>query len=207
MIMMRYVELIIFFIVIPLVLVIYLPPKAMYPVLSISTLLGLILLHFTKGFLWRNLLGKIHFVPVISLSLITFIFSSLLCWIILPERLWSIILTAPYMLIAIAILYPLLLVVPQELIYRVLFFERYGNLFKNQSHAVFVNAVLFSFAHLMYWHIVVWLATFIGSFIFSYAYLKPRGFVQTCALHSLAGVAIFASGLGWLFFSGGNLAQ
>ncbi|MDB4145985.1 hypothetical protein N9736_04905 [Amylibacter sp.] len=119
--MMRYVELIIFFIVIPLVLAIYLPPKAMYPVLSISTLLGLILLHLTKGFLWRNLLGKIHFVPVISLSLITFIFSSLLCWIILPERLWSIILTAPYMLIAIAILYPLLLVIPQELIYRVYF--------------------------------------------------------------------------------------
>jgi len=31
--------------------------------------------------------------------------------------------------------------------------------------------------------------------------------MQTIALHSIAGIAIFASGLGWLFYSGGNLAQ
>ena len=49
--------------------------------------------------------------------------------------------------------------------------------------------------------------SFIGSFIFSYAYLRPNGFMQTIALHSIAGIAIFASGLGWLFYSGGNLAQ
>jgi membrane protease YdiL (CAAX protease family) len=110
-------------------------------------------------------------------------------------------------MVAIAILYPIFLVIPQELIYRALFFERYGYLFSSQRQAIFINALLFSFGHLMYWHIVVWFMTFIGSFIFSYAYLRPNGFMQTIALHSIAGIAIFASGLGWLFYSGGNLAQ
>ena len=97
--------------------------------------------------------------------------------------------------------------VSQELIYRVLFFDRFGHFFMNQQQAIRVNAVLFLFGHLMYWHLVAWVATFVGSFIFSNAYLRPHGFVQSCILHNLAGIAIFASGLGWLLFSGGNLSQ
>jgi membrane protease YdiL (CAAX protease family) len=176
-------------------------------VLSMSAFAGVILLYFTKGFFWRSLTGSIKIKPIIILGVITFIFASLICWIILPERFWFIIINAPYVMFAIAILYPIFLVIPQELIYRALFFERYGYLFSSQRQAIFINALLFSFGHLMYWHIVVWFMTFIGSFIFAYAYLRPNGFMQTIALHSIAGIAIFASGLGWLFYSGGNLAQ
>ncbi|MDA8645624.1 CPBP family intramembrane metalloprotease, partial [Amylibacter sp.] len=175
--------------------------------LSMSAFAGVILLYFTKGFFWRSLTGSIKIKPIIILGVITFICASLICWIILPERFWFIIINAPYVMVAIAILYPIFLVIPQELIYRALFFERYGHLFSSQRQAIFINALLFSFGHLMYWHIVVWFMTFIGSFIFSYAYLRPNGFMQTIALHSIAGIAIFASGLGWLFYSGGNLAQ
>ena len=200
-------ELILFFIFIPFVLAIFLPPNALYPVLSMSAFAGVILLYFTKGFFWRSLTGSIKIKPIIILGVITFIFASLICWIILPERFWFIIINAPYVMVAIAILYPIFLVIPQELVYRALFFERYGHLFSSQRQAIFINALLFSFGHLMYWHIVVWFMTFIGSFIFSYAYLRPNGFMQTIALHSIAGIAIFASGLGWLFYSGGNLAQ
>ena len=200
-------ELILFFIFIPFVLAIFLPPNALYPVLSVSAFAGVILLYFTKGFFWRSLTGSVKIKPIIILGVITFIFASLICWIILPERFWFIIINAPYVMVAIAILYPIFLVIPQELIYRALFFERYGYLFSSQRQAIFINALLFSFGHLMYWHIVVWFMTFIGSFIFAYAYLRPNGFMQTIALHSIAGIAIFASGLGWLFYSGGNLAQ
>lgn len=205
--MIRSIELILFFVFVPFVLAIFLPPVALYPVLLLSSLAGVVLLHLTLGFRWNKLLGNIQIFPIIALGFLTFMITSLLCWIILPERLWFILINAPHVMIGIAFIYPFLLVVPQELIYRALFFERYGHLFKNQQQAIFINAILFSFGHLMYWHVVVCVTTFIGSFIFAYAYLRPHGFVQTCALHSLAGIAIFASGLGWLFFSGGNLTQ
>jgi hypothetical protein len=168
---------------------------------------GAVLLHFTDGFRWRDLLGGVRFLEAIGLGVFTFGVASLLCWFILPERLWFILIHAPQVMIGIAILYPLIQVVPQEIVYRALFYERYGHLFSSRTQAVFANAVLFSFGHLMYWHPVVWIATFVGSFLFSNAYFRPRGFVQTCALHGIAGVAIFASGLGWLFYSGGNVSQ
>jgi hypothetical protein len=58
----------------------------------------------------------------------------------------------------------------------------------------------------MYFHWVVFAMTFIGSFIFARGYLRGS-FPQAMADHSITGLAIFASGLGWLFFSGGNVAQ
>ncbi len=204
---MRWAELILMFVGVPFVLAVFLPPRALYPVLGTGAVVGIILLHFTAGFRWRDLIGPVRFLETLALGIVTFVSATALCWVILPERLWYILIHAPQIMIGIAILYPLIQVIPQELVYRALFFERYGHLFASQRQAIFVNAALFSFGHLMYWHPVVWIATFIGSFLFSHAYFRPRGFLQACALHSIAGVAIFASGLGWLFYSGGNVAQ
>ncbi|MEJ6710238.1 MAG: CPBP family intramembrane metalloprotease [Amylibacter sp.] len=203
----RWAELIVLYIAVPFVLAMFLPPSALYPVLGTGAIVGTVLLHFTVGFRWRDLIGPVRILETLALGIVTFGVASLLCWLILPERLWYFLIHAPKIMIWIAFLYPLIQVVPQELVYRALFFERYSHLFSGQKQAVLVNAGLFSFGHLMYWHPVVWTATFIGSFMFSYAYLRPRGFLQACALHGIAGVAIFASGLGWLFYSGGNVAQ
>lgn len=204
---MRWAELLVLFVGVPFVLAVFLPPRALYPVLGAGCVVGIILLHFTQGFRWRELLGGVRWLEILGLGVVTFVVASFVCWLILPERLWFILIHAPQVMLGIGILYPIIQVVPQELVYRALFFERYGHLFSSQRQAIFVNAVLFSFGHLMYWHPIVWIATFIGSFLFTHAYFRPRGFVQACALHGIAGTAIFASGLGWLFYSGGNVAQ
>ena len=203
----RWIELIVLFVGVPFVLAVFLPPRALYPVLATGGVVGIILLHFTKEFRWRELLGGVRWGEALALGVLTFVIASFVCWLILPERLWFILIHAPHVMVGIGILYPLIQVVPQELVYRALFFERYGHMFSSQRQAIFVNAALFSFGHLMYWHPIVWIATFIGSFLFSYAYFRPRGFVQASVLHGIAGTAIFASGLGWLFYSGGNVAQ
>lgn len=203
----RWLELLVLFVGVPFVLAVFLPPSALYPVLGTGGVVGAILLHFTPGFRWRDLLGPVQIWPAVGLGAFTFVVASAVCWVVLPERFWFLIFEAPHIVLMIALLYPPIQVVPQELVYRALFFERYGTLFSSQRQAVVVNAFLFSFGHLMYWHPIVLIATFIGSFLFSHAYLQPKGFVQACVLHGFAGVAIFASGLGWLFFSGGNVAQ
>ena len=203
----RWVELIVLFVGVPFVLAVCLPPRALYPVLTASGVVGIIMLHFTRGFRWHELFGAFRWGEILTLGLATFLVSSLFCLLILPERLWFTLIQAPQVMRWIVIVYPIVQVVPQELVYRALFFERYGNMFSSRKQAIFVNALLFAFGHLMYWHPIVFTASFFGSVIFPHAYFRPRGFIQACALHGIAGTAIFASGLGWLFYSGGNVVQ
>ncbi|MCP5086295.1 MAG: CPBP family intramembrane metalloprotease [Rhodobacteraceae bacterium] len=198
----RWLELLGLFVCVPLFLALALPPDAMYPVLLGAGAMGIVLLHFTAGFRWRELRGPLAVKPTVALAALTFAAALVLCLWLLPERVLFLPLRAPQILLMIALFYPIVLVLPQELVYRALFYRRYGALFRSQSQAVWANAALFSFAHLMYWHWVVFLLTFVGSFIFSKAYLKQSGFPQAVALHAVAGIAIFASGLGWLFYSG-----
>lgn len=202
----RMIECLTLFLGVPVVLAVFLDPAAMYPILTVAGLVGLVLLHFTPGFSWRELWGPIQVLPVLAFGVLTFAVSSVLCWMILPDRFWLLIRNQPQILLMIAVLYPLFLVLPQEIVYRPLFYHRYGVLFPGGC-APWVNAALFSLGHLMYWHWAVMLLTFMGSFVFSRAYLQGCGFMQAMALHSIAGFAVFASGLGWLFFTGGNVVQ
>ena len=172
----RWVELIALFVGVPFLPAVCLPPRALYPVLAVSGFLGIIMLHFTRGLRWCEIL---------TLGLATFLASSFFCWLILPERLWFILIQASQVMLWIAIVYPIVQVVPQELIYRALFFGRYGNMFSSRKQAIFVNALLFTFGHLMYWHPIVFIASFFGSVIFPHAYFRPRGFIQACALHGI----------------------
>ena len=194
------------FVAVPLVLALALPPSAMYPVLTLGAVAGLVLLLVTDGFSLRELIGPIAVGPMFALGLATFLVASAMCWLILPDRFWGLLRTEPAILLMIAALYPPVLVLPQGLVFRPLFFRRYGALFP-QGWGIWINAVVFALAHLMYWHWAVLVLTFAGSVIFAKVYLAGRGFVQAVALHAVAGIAVFASGLGWLFYSGGHVAQ
>ena len=203
----RWAEIAILFVALPIIMAFAIHPTRMWTVLLSSAALAIILLHFTDTFRWNSLTeGTVNWRQTLALGAITFAVACALCWWLLPDRLFLLIRERPLLLPVLAIDYPIILVLPQELIFRPLFFKRYGHLFATQNHAITANACLFSFAHLMYFHWVVFLMTFIGSFIFARGYLRGS-FPQAMADHSIAGLAIFASGLGWLFFSGGNVVQ
>ncbi len=200
-------ELVLLFVGVPLLLALLLPPRALYPVLICATGLGIILLHRTRGFRWASLRGPIFWPPVIWLSVITCAIASGLTLWLLPDRFLGMVRQAPMTMLLIAFFYPVVLVIPQELVFRPLFFIRYGGLFASRTTAIFANACLFSLAHLMYWHWVVLGLAFCGSLIFSWAYVMRHSFPLAVVLHSVAGIIIFASGLGWLFYSGGNVVH
>lgn len=200
-------ELALLFVGVPLILAFALPPSALYPVLVGATGVGIVLLHRTHGFRWVSLRGPVTWQPVIWLALVTVVVSAVLTLWLLPDRFLGLVRQAPLAMVFIAVFYPIVLVIPQELVFRPLFFVRYGALFANRSHAIIANAVLFSLAHLMYWHWVVITLTFFGSLIFSWAYVTRKSFPLAVVLHSVAGLIVFASGLGWLFYSGGNVVH
>lgn len=200
----RGIEFALLFVAVPVAIAIFLPPRHMFEALFLFSLAGLGLLWFTGGFEWRDLLrgwGRFDWRIFLGFAAFTLATSILVLYLTRPEAVFSFLRRDPRFLILIWALYPLLSALPQELIFRVLFFHRYGWLFSGPRQAVLVNATLFSLAHLMYWNWIVAIFTFFGGMIFAIGYLR-RGFPWAWALHAIAGNILFAVGMGVYFYSG-----
>ncbi len=102
----------------------------------------------------------------------------------------------------VMVLYPLLSVFPQEIVYRSFFFERYKTIFKNTHVMVFVNSIAFGWSHIVLQSWVAVLFSAAGSVLFAYNYAKNKSLSLVILEHSLYGNMIFTLGLGWYFYSG-----
>ncbi len=54
----------------------------------------------------------------------------------------------------------------------------------------------------MYWSLLVTLMTFAGGLAFAWSYRVRQNFPEAVLLHALAGIVVFAAGLGVFFYSG-----
>lgn len=114
----------------------------------------------------------------------------------------------PQLFIIILFIYTFLSVWPQEVIYRTFFFIRYEPLFKSKSLFVFVNAVLFSLAHVFFKNTLVIILTFLGGLLFGLSYLKFRSTTLVSIEHALYGNWLFTVGMGqMLAFPGMEVPQ
>jgi membrane protease YdiL (CAAX protease family) len=189
---------------VPMVLAFALPPTAMFSVLGAATVVGLVLLHRTPGFDWRDLIaGKVPWTAIavgtlasaaVTLGLTLWLFPSNL--FMLPRR-------VPELWLTIMLLYPLVSALPQELVFRPLFFRRYGRLFPGRDLSLAVNAVVFALAHAMYRDPLVIGLTAVAGWVFAWIYAVRGSFIGAVLLHAIAGCLVFTSGLGVLFYSGG----
>ena len=102
--------------------------------------------------------------------------------------------------VTVMFIYPFYSVIPQEIVYRVYFYQRYKKLFSgNLLLLTLLNLFFFSFAHIVFNNPHAILITAIASPIFSYLYIKESFF--TCVLvHSFGGQIIFTLGLGRYFY-------
>ncbi len=99
--------------------------------------------------------------------------------------------------------YPLLSVIPQELVYRTFFFHRYGPLFGGFGWlAILVNGALFGFAHVIFGNIIAVAGTVVLGCILAFRYEATRSIWAVWLEHSLWGCLIFTIGLGRFFFTG-----
>lgn len=123
----------------------------------------------------------------------------------LPHRFLHLPMNVPVVWIAVMILYPLLSVVPQELVYRTFFFHRYGPLFGDARwFAIVVNGLLFGLAHIIFGNLIsIVLSTFLGVLL-AWRYDATRSFWAVWLEHSLYGCLIFTVGLGQYFFTGAS---
>lgn len=194
----------------PVAVAVLLPPSAMFPALFAVTALGLVLLHVTPGFSWRELragAGRIGWRLVAVFTLATVAVGTAVVLATAPAAFLWLVLQDPALMLMIAALYPVLSALPQEIVFRPLFFRRYGALLPGDVRAqIVLNAAVFSLAHLMYWSWIVAAMTFAGGLAFAWSYRVRGNFPEAVVLHSLAGIVVFALGLGVFFYSG-NVAR
>jgi membrane protease YdiL (CAAX protease family) len=101
----------------------------------------------------------------------------------------------------IMILYPTLSVVPQELVYRVFFFHRYGSLFSSEKIMITTNAALFSFGHILFGNWIALAGGFVGGLLWADTYRRSGSLLVVSIEHALYGSLAFTIGIGRYFYS------
>ncbi len=80
--------------------------------------------------------------------------------------------------------YLLFSVIPQEIIFRFLFFYKYKDYFNN-FEILLLNSLVFSFCHLIYFDISILLFSFFGNLLFTYNYMKNKSLIVVIIEHFL----------------------
>lgn len=104
--------------------------------------------------------------------------------------------------LSLMVIYPLLAVYPQELIYRAFLFHRYGELLPKKRHLIHLSATAFAFGHIIYFHPLSIILTFFGGYLFSWTYFKTRSLLAVSFEHALYGCLLYTIGLGQFFYTG-----
>ena len=143
------------------------------------------------------------FTPVLALFVPVAAATFLFVYLLLPGRFLALPRYRPDLWLTIMIFYPLASAASQELIYRVLFFHRYGGLFAGHRHAmILTNAMLFGAAHILFGNWIAIVLTGVGGVLFAWRSDQTRSFWPVWLEHSLYGNLIFTVGLGRYLYSG-----
>jgi len=127
---------------------------------------------------------------------------TLATWGLWPDWFLSLPRQRPLFWALIMLLYPLLSVWPQEMLYRSLMFHRYRTLFGSDRALILASAAAFGFAHVIFLNWIAVAMTAAGGFLFARDYARHRSLPLTCLEHSLYGCLIFTVGLGRFFYTG-----
>ena len=120
----------------------------------------------------------------------------------MPESLFSLYRRDPGLWLLVMVLYPVLSVLPQEILYRTFMYARYRTLFENPKHWIIASAIAFGMAHLFLNNVLAPVMSLIGGLIFASTYARSRSLALVCIEHALYGNFIFTLGLGQYFYHG-----
>jgi hypothetical protein len=125
-----------------------------------------------------------------------------LLWFIKPDALLQFPRRSPSFWLVVMFTYPLLSVIPQGILYRALFFERYAPLFGR--FAVPVAMLAFCHAHIVFGNIYALALTLAGGAVFTWQYRKTKSLAFANLEHALMGDLVFTIGWG-MFLHGGTI--
>ena len=200
------VELVLLFVVLPLAF--RFKPFPFPPIPALWLLAGYCLYRLLRDSAFdRRLLWNGHALAGVALQvLFLFGMTALLIgaavYFCAPQMLFNFVKRAPVFWMLVMVLYPVLSVYPQGVIYRAFFFERYRTLFPNSVLLIVASSVAFSFAHIIFRNPIAVLFTLIGGLLFSWRYAETGSLFTSSFEHALYGCWMFTVGLGQYFYKG-----
>ena len=117
-----------------------------------------------------------------------------------PHKFLSLIKTNPRFWALIMLLYPVLSVYPQGIVYRAFVFQRYRGLFGGGLLLVLASASAFSYVHIIFKNPIAIGLTFLGGIIFAARYWQSGSLFTSSFEHALYGCFMFTVGLGRSFY-------
>lgn len=102
-------------------------------------------------------------------------------------KLFSFVKRAPAFWAVVMVLYPLLSVYPQELIFRAYFFQRYGALFGAGWTMVAASALAFGFVHIALGNWISVALSAVGGFLFALTYQQSGSLLLASIEHAILG--------------------
>lgn len=108
--------------------------------------------------------------------------------------------TKPLFWALIMVLYPVLSVYPQGIIYRAFIFHRYRDLFGPWWAILLASAFAFTYVHIVFHNRLALVMTGLGGVLFGLRYLQTGSLFITSFEHALYGCALFTVGVGESFY-------
>ena len=144
----------------------------------------------------KNIAWKSFWKRVAITFLVVAIVTTVFVWIYDTSALFYVPMNKPGLYFIILFVYTVLSVWPQEIISRTFFMNRYAGLFRSNYLLVFINAVLFSLAHLFFRNTLVSILTFLGGLLFALTFLKYKSTLLVSIEHAIYGNWLFTVGMG-----------
>lgn len=197
------------FIGLPLLIFYRILPNLPIPYLLAAALAAFLILRHDPSFDSARLISRSglrsHLLPLLLRDAVFLTLLGLSVRLFAPHLLFSFVKRAPLLWAAVMLLYPLLSVYPQELLYRAFFFHRYQPLFGSGWTMLLASAFAFGFIHIIFGNwLAVGLCVF-GGLLFSFTYQHSGSLPITCLDHALFGNFIFTIGLGQFFYHGSRV--
>ena len=98
-----------------------------------------------------------------------------------------------YFTSVLLLFYLLFSVIPQEIIFRFLFFYKYKDYY-NKFEILLLNSLVFSFCHLIYFDIYILLFSFFGNLLFTFNYMQNKSLLVVIVEHFLLGQTLIILG-------------
>ncbi|MHC1743937.1 MAG: CPBP family glutamic-type intramembrane protease [Syntrophobacteraceae bacterium] len=152
--------------------------------------------------LWGELPGKKQIRIVLTRFAIIAGLLSLYVLFFEPDKLLAFPRRNPAQWLLFVVLYPIISVIPQGIVYRVFIFRRYEGLFGNGWPLVVASGLVFSYAHIIYRNPIAIILTLFGGFFFAHTHARSNSPGFSHIEHALYGNFVFTIGLGYYIYSG-----
>lgn len=144
----------------------------------------------------KDLNWKLFWNQTLLKLLAIIILTTIYVWWFDKTNLFSAVLNKPLLWLVILFIYSVFSVYPQELIFRTFFFQRYEGLFKSKALFIFINAIVFSLAHLFFRNTLVLVLTLFGGILFGFTFYKTKSTLFVTIEHAIYGCWLYTVGMG-----------